>query len=244
MYCEHKRSLNERWEDKMAVATPGGQEVRGRLNVPARPGRPAGTRRRGQTLETAIFEAVLEQLQTVGYGGLTMEGVAAAARTGKAALYRRWPGKDELVIDALNYALPTAPELPERGNLRDEMVDALRHKTEIINSPAGRAMQSLMAEVERGRPLVRMVYEQVFEPREQLVYSAMRRGVNRGEIHPDAITPLVGEVGPAMLVQRFLGDGGPVPDDYIVAVVDELLMPLLTRVPTLNSGQRAATRDS
>lgn len=130
-------------------------------------------------------------------------------------------------------------ELPDRGNLRDEMVDALRHKTEIINSPAGRAMQSLMAEVDRDRPLVRMVYEQVFEPREQLL-----RGVDRGEIHPDAITPLVGEVGPAMIVQRFLGDGGPVPDEYIVAVVDELLMPLLTRVPALNSGQRAATRAS
>lgn len=218
-------------------------EAQGSLKEPAPSKRPARTRRRGQRLETAIFDAVLEQLQTVGYGALTIEGVAAAARTGKAALYRRWTGKDELVIAALDYALPTAPERAERDNLRDEMVDALRHKTEIINSPAGRAMQSLMAEVERDRPLVRMVYEQVFEPREQLVHSAMRRGVDRGEIHPDAITPLVGEVGQAMLVYRFLGEGGPVPDDYIVAVVDELLMPLLTRMPTLDSGQREATGD-
>jgi AcrR family transcriptional regulator len=57
-------------------------------------GRP---RRRGQTLEHAIFDAVLDQLQTVGYVGLTMEGVAAAAHTGKAALYRRWPRKEDLV---------------------------------------------------------------------------------------------------------------------------------------------------
>ena len=225
----------------MVAEMPGGPEARGRPKAPFRPGRPAGSRRRGLTLETAIFEAVLEQLQTVGYGGLTMEGVAEAAQTGKTTLYRRWPGRDELVIAALNYALPTAPEQTERGNLRDEMVDALRHKTEIINSPAGRAMQSLMAEVERDRPLVRMVYEQVFGPREQLVFSAMRRGVDRGEIHPEAITPLVEEVGPAMLVHRFLGDGGPVPDDYIVAVVDELLMPLLTRVPTPDSAPREAS---
>jgi AcrR family transcriptional regulator len=57
----------------------------------APPCAPPATRRRGQILEHAIFDAVLDQLQTVGYTGLTMEGVAACAHTGKAALYRRWP---------------------------------------------------------------------------------------------------------------------------------------------------------
>ncbi|TDD64977.1 TetR family transcriptional regulator, partial [Actinomadura rubrisoli] len=65
-----------------------------------------GTRRRGGDLEAAIYEAVFAQLEAVGYRRLTMEGVAAAARTGKAALYRRWPSKDELVTDALKHVLP------------------------------------------------------------------------------------------------------------------------------------------
>ncbi|MEV7028182.1 TetR family transcriptional regulator, partial [Kitasatospora sp. NPDC093558] len=60
----------------------------------------APLRRRGEVLESAIFGATLQQLVTDGYARLTMEGVAAAAQTGKAALYRRWSSKEELVKDA------------------------------------------------------------------------------------------------------------------------------------------------
>lgn len=61
----------------------------------------------GETLERAIFEAALDQLQAVGYPGVTMEGIAACAHTGKAALYRRWPRKEDLIVDALEHALPS-----------------------------------------------------------------------------------------------------------------------------------------
>ena len=61
----------------------------------------AGSRRRGDSLRRAIFEAVFDQLQTVGYANLTMDKVAAAAHTSKAVLYRRWASKDALVAEAL-----------------------------------------------------------------------------------------------------------------------------------------------
>ena len=57
------------------------------------------SRRRGEALERALYEATLAELSDVGYGGLTMEGIAARAHTGKAALYRRWGSKQELVHD-------------------------------------------------------------------------------------------------------------------------------------------------
>ena len=61
-------------------------------------------------LERALYEATLAELAEVGYGGLTMEGIAARAQTGKAALYRRWDTKCELVQAALVFALPPLPE--------------------------------------------------------------------------------------------------------------------------------------
>ena len=70
-------------------------------------------RRRGAVLERAILDAALEQLSTVGWSGLTMEGVAAGAQTGKAAVYRRWPSKEDLVADALQAGLPRFEEAPE-----------------------------------------------------------------------------------------------------------------------------------
>src|SRR6266511_674743 len=91
----------------------------------------AQTRRRGEALERAIFTAVLDQLCTVGYPGVTMEGIAACAHTGKEAL----------IVDALEHVLPSMADLPDHGNLRDDMLDVLRRLTSIINSPTGGALK-------------------------------------------------------------------------------------------------------
>lgn len=187
------------------------------------------TRRRGETLERAIYATVIDQLQAAGYAALTMEGVATQARTGKAALYRRWPGKAELVADALDHALPAPQDAPDTGSVRDDLVEHLRQKAAVLSSRVGRAVQSLLAEVDRDRPLIRLVQERVFEPRQNVFGLILRRAAERGEIPPGSVSPLVADLGQAMLTQRFLGDPAPVPDEYLVAIVDELIMPLIRR---------------
>jgi AcrR family transcriptional regulator len=190
----------------------------------------APTRRRGETLERAIFDAVLDQLQTVGYVGLTMEGVATRAHTGKAALYRRWPRKEDLVVDALEHALPSPTDLPDHGNVRDDLLDLLRRMTAMLNSPAGCALQCLMSETERDESFARLLHERVKEPRKRMFLDLLARGAARGQVRPAAATQLVAEVGPALVMQRFLADGAPVPDEYVVSVVDDIVLPLLRPV--------------
>src|SRR5215510_10510584 len=113
-HWERKRSLNFGSEAMVGPADPA--------TAPAC-GPPHGrTRRRGAALEQAIYDAVLDQLQAVGYVGLTMEGVAARAHTGKAALYRRWPRKEDLVVDALEHTLPSPTDLPDHGEVRDDLL--------------------------------------------------------------------------------------------------------------------------
>ncbi len=185
------------------------------------------TRRRGETLERAIFAAAIDELQRVGLSGLTMEGVAACAHTGKAALYRRWPGKEDLVVDALDHALPSADELPDHGDVRDDLLDLLRHMAAMMNSPTGCAMQALSAEVDKGHPLAILVKKRVLEPRKELLVDVLRRGAARGQVRPEAVNQVCAEVGPAMVAQRFMADGGPVPDAYVVSVVDDVVMPML-----------------
>ena len=80
------------------------------------------TRRRGKQLEDALYDAALAELAAVGYGGLTMEGIAARARTGKAALYRRWSSKHDLVQAALLYALPPLPEPRSDRSARENLL--------------------------------------------------------------------------------------------------------------------------
>jgi AcrR family transcriptional regulator len=112
------------------------------------PGRPA-TRRRGESLESAIYDAALDQLARLGYSGLTMEGVAAAARTGKASLYRRWSHKDDLIVDALDAAMPHVGEPPDTGSLRDDLIALLGGTAEFVTSAVGRALQHSIMSAER-----------------------------------------------------------------------------------------------
>jgi AcrR family transcriptional regulator len=206
---------------RSTIATPADHSP----TLPLAPRAP--TRRRGEALERAILDAVLAQLQTVGYTGLTMEGVATCARTGKAALYRRWPGKDDLVIDAIDHALPSPADLPDHGDVRDDLLDLLRRMATMVNSPTGCALQCLLAEVDRDHPFSALLHERVLAPRKRAFLAVLQRAADRGQVRRDAATALVAEVGLAMVVQRFLVDGPPVPDVYVVSILDEVVLPLL-----------------
>ena len=83
-------------------------------------------RRRGEELEAALLEAAWEELVSAGFARLTMESVAARAKTGVAVLYRRWPRKDDLVLDAIQHYGATHPvEIPDTGSLRGDMIGLL-----------------------------------------------------------------------------------------------------------------------
>ena len=184
-------------------------------------------RRRGAILETAIYEAVLQQLSTVGFGAMTIEGVAAAARTGKAAIYRRWPSKEELVADTLDNVLP-ALDLPhDTGNVRSDLTEIFTVMLEMMASPAGGAMQALMGELGHDHDFITTLHERVLAPRKALMMEILLRGVARGDVRADAIKPVVVDAGPALLVHRLLTFGAPIDPAYMEAVLDDVVMPLI-----------------
>src|ERR1700733_15724683 len=87
---------------------------------------PHRQRRRGEELEAALLAAAWDELVLAGFGRLTMESVAARAKTGVAVLYRRWPRKDDLVLDAIQHYGVTHPvDLPDTGSLRGDMIGLL-----------------------------------------------------------------------------------------------------------------------
>src|ERR1700722_7945924 len=88
-------------------------------------------RRRGEELESALLDAAWDELAQVGFARLTMESVAARARTGVAVLYRRWSNKDDLVIAALRHYGTTRPvPAPDTGTLRGDMLALLESVNE------------------------------------------------------------------------------------------------------------------
>jgi AcrR family transcriptional regulator len=184
-------------------------------------------RRRGEALEQAILTAALEELSEVGYAALTMERVAARARTGKAALYRRWPGRAELVVDACAAGGITDVDVPDTGSLRTDVLAVLRHFSARVAGSSGELLRGLLGEIVRDAEFARLVRERVHTAGPGVIHSVLRRAVERGELEPWVLGSRRATVAVDLLRNDFLLRWGPVPDEVVVEIVDEVYLPLL-----------------
>ncbi|WP_157248011.1 TetR/AcrR family transcriptional regulator [Nonomuraea typhae] len=184
-------------------------------------------RRRGAALHAAIFQATLDELAEVGYAKLTMERVAERARTGKASLYRRWPTRIELVVAAVYSIMPTVSDTPDTGSLRGDMLAALRTVSAALAGPPGEAMRGLLSEALGDSERAATLRQSSQGMGRRVMTEVVRRAVDRGEIQASAVTLRRLDVGQALIRQYFLFDGTPIPDELIVEVVDEIMVPLL-----------------
>ncbi|MFF1698445.1 TetR/AcrR family transcriptional regulator [Streptomyces sp. NPDC058257] len=191
----------------------------------------ASPRRRGPVLERAILDAALEQLSTVGWNGLTMEGVAAGAQTGKAAVYRRWPSKEDLVVDALQAALPELDSAPDCGGVREDLLQLCRQMRAAMFSRPGFALRSVLHECDTvtAERFHGVIFEGVVEPSVKLIKEVVRRGVERGEVRAEAVDPYVCDVIPAMMMYRSKVCGSEWSDEEFAELIDQVMVPLLRR---------------
>ncbi|MFC9796510.1 TetR/AcrR family transcriptional regulator [Streptomyces sp. NPDC057695] len=202
--------------------------VTSRSTAAARPERVA-LRRRGPVLERAILEAALEQLGSVGWNGLTMEGVAVGAQTGKAAVYRRWPSKEDLVADALQAGLPALDEAPDLGDVREELYELCRRVRDVMYSKPGFALRAVLHEcdAEAAERFHGLIVTGVVEPSARLFREVLRRGIARGEVRADANNDLVVDVVPAMMMYRSKVCASEWTDAEIADLIDRIMVPLL-----------------
>ncbi|AYN39029.1 TetR/AcrR family transcriptional regulator [Streptomyces dangxiongensis] len=195
----------------------------------AAPDRTASPRRRGAVLERAILDAALEQLSTVGWKGLTMEGVAAEAQTGKAAVYRRWPSKEDLVADALVAGLPRLEEAPDLGSIREDLLTLCRQVRQIMFSRPGVAIRSVIHECDQlqAERFEGVIVGSVVEPTVKLLCAVITRGIERGEVRSDAANGYVFDAIPAMMMYRSKMCASEWSDQDLGEMVDQLMLPLL-----------------
>lgn len=187
-------------------------------------------RRRGEALERAIFEATLAELSEAGYLNLSMERVAQRARTGNASLYRRWPTRAELVIEAIRHAAPDRMEIPDTGSVRGDMLALLRQVCARQAGPAGEVMRGVIAE-SLGNQRVMAARARLAEARTEQFLAILHRGAARGEVRRAAVTPLLAGAAPALVMHHFLLHGTPATDRLLSEIVDEIVMPLIEPAP-------------
>ena len=204
-------------------------------------------RRRGAELEDAICRAAFEELSEAGYGAFTIESVAARAQTGKASIYRRWPSKDELLLDAFCRGIPepdgcfVTADLDDSVSTRDALLAVVRS---MVSQAAGQkraAMRAIASEAARDPEFGRAVDRLMMTPRREGLTELLRRGIVRGDVHPDAPIELVSELVPAFFTNRFLFRNVEISDSDILAMVDLVAMPILAGPPASTSGSTAAS---
>ncbi|MFI6559781.1 TetR/AcrR family transcriptional regulator [Streptomyces sp. NPDC050534] len=195
----------------------------------AAPAQAASLRRRGAVLERAILEAALEQLSTVGWNGLTMEGVAAGAQTGKAAVYRRWPSKEDLVADALQAGLPRLEQAPDTGSVREDLLALCRGARDAMFSRPGFAVRAVIHECDpiQAERFHAVIFDGIVEPLLTLLREIVARGVERNEVRSDAANDYVFDAIPAIMMYRNKMRGSEWGDRDLEEMVDQLMLPLL-----------------
>ncbi|WP_202638226.1 TetR/AcrR family transcriptional regulator [Bailinhaonella thermotolerans] len=148
--------------------------------------RPASGRPRDARIDAAVLDAVIEILNESGYGGLTMEAAAARAGTSKPAIRRRWRSRQHLVVEALGRAIGTAPT-PDTGCTHCDLIAGIGTLSHAFTTTIGRrALPALVADLADDPELEREFLDAYFHPRRATTAKALRRGIERGDIRPDA----------------------------------------------------------
>jgi AcrR family transcriptional regulator len=210
-------------------------------------GQPQRQRRRGAELEVALLAAAWDELLEVGFAKLTMESVAARARTGVAVLYRRWPGKDDLTLAAIAHYVKAHPtEMPDTGSLRGDMLAVLGNFNDTRNSYTV-VVTATFAGLQASSGLTPGdVRARILGDRGAHNLSAnnpiFQRAQARGEIDLDKTPPAVLTMAFDLMRHDMLMTLKPVPPERINAIVDDLFMPLVCayRADSANDESRAA----
>jgi AcrR family transcriptional regulator len=163
------------------------------------PGRPRSAR-----AEQAIIDAVLAMLaEGVTIEAISVESVAARAGVGKATIYRRWPSKEELIIEALASLKLPLPELVGES-VRDDLV-ALARATGKGSTSAGTGVMTCVLSQLAHTPDLYEWYQRVIEPRRECVREVLRRGIRSGELRADLdIEVTLGLLAAPIVMQRMV----------------------------------------
>ncbi|MEU3618493.1 TetR/AcrR family transcriptional regulator [Streptomyces sp. NPDC006872] len=187
---------------------------------------PARGRPRSEAVERAIIEGAMKLLEDgVPLAEISIERIARTAGVGKATIYRRWSGKEELFVDVLRAAEPEDPEQLPGTSMRDDLIVLLESVRQrgLANRDSA-ILHNVHAQMKSSPKIWAAYHNSVIAPRRRMGIEVLRRGQQNGELRADLDVELVNDivVGP-MLVRAILHPDAELPDDLAERIVDTLL---------------------
>jgi AcrR family transcriptional regulator len=181
--------------------------VNGNRRLPGRP--------RSEQARRAIFRSTLKLLQRSSFSGLTIEAIAADADVGKATVYRWWPNKGALVVDAFASSAESELHFPDTGSVYRDMSLQMTQFLGVLRSPRGRIVAALLAGGQSDPELLTAFRERFLRPRREEAYKTLRRAIERGELPENLDLDAVLDTLYGAIYMRFLLRHDELSEDYI-----------------------------
>lgn len=182
-------------------------------------------RRRSERSHRAIITATQDLLVERGYPALTIEAVAARAGVGKQTIYRWWPSRAALVLEAYLAGSETVSSPPpDSGSTRDDVRALIGWLAAVLAEPTGgRVVAGLVGDLQHDSDLASGFRQDVVPARRQAMLAALERGRERGEIRPDADLALAVDTLHGAVFYRLLLSGAPLDAEFAERVADQVL---------------------
>jgi AcrR family transcriptional regulator len=179
-------------------------------------------------LEAAIFEVVLRELAEAGYVNFSIERVAANAGTSKPVIYRRWPTRARLVYAALRASRP-GPffEAPNTGTVRGDLMVILHSVSEMVDELSPEAIFGLIAELLHESES--SLFAEVHERNAKIMTEILTRGIERGEIAAEKLTPRLSALPFDLVRYQLLILRQPLSAQDSEEIIDRIFLPLVRR---------------
>jgi AcrR family transcriptional regulator len=181
-------------------------------------------RRRSERSHHAILAATQELLLERGYANLTIEGIAARAGVGKQTIYRWWPSRATLVLEAYVTGEEAVPPPAEGRSVRDDVRALLGWLIAVLAEPTGGpVLAGLVSDLQHDADLAEGFRRHVVPARREGMVAALERGRARGEIREDADLELAVDALHGAVFYRLLLSGEQLDDAFVDRLADQTL---------------------
>lgn len=151
--------------------------------------------RRSERSRRAVLDASAKLLTERGYTAITIEGIAAEAHVGKATIYRWWPTKAAIFMELYAELAREVTPPADTGSVLQDVTLLIRGAFKLYReTAAGLALAGIIAEAQSNAAISRIVRNDFAPSRRHIILHLLERGVERGEISPDADLELISEV--------------------------------------------------
>jgi AcrR family transcriptional regulator len=182
---------------------------------------PASPRRRGAARTEELLRVTLDLAAESGYAGLSIEAVSRRAGVGKHTIYRRWPSKAALLLDALNHVWTSDLDYRDTGDIRGDLREQfIRSGSALSQPPIGPIYRAVIAEAQADSALRATLHERFLATVERSTLDRIIRAQWTGELVADANLEFAAEVLCGTLYYRSLLSTRPIDETAIDSLLD------------------------